>query len=811
MLAVHSDAPLIKRCRQKVLLLAGAGIERCLDAACQSLVDAAHDDQSIDTHQGMQDALERLKQCRPFIQSSFPMALDHAIVEALDTAGDKQPEPKSGLSELPSETELALLDDSALSHFVETSRLVQVVQPAVERALTRLDALMSSALDQPVVQPDLDPMRPEVLCHALMRVLDEHSGSTEVRRLWLRHVAKSYAKELNGLYEAVADLLEREGLQQAHYRVKLTEGGAGSAAAIVNAGSMATMPAGRHPPGGMPGIPGMISEVSPTGSMEPVGTPIPQEDLADEEVIRRRRAPMPQMSDLASPRALTPQPLLREFLYNRQLTQQYDTPLPPGYYAAVQRQLAQMTAASASLHNEAADHPTRAVTLEMSLPPQQWGQQIASPQARMSVVMELKAKAVQISQALGIDAVRTLLTQITADQRILALIREALVALEPALLRLALAEPRFLADNAHPARRLIEAIIEHSFKYNDESSSKFNIFAAPVRRAIRTLGAIAEPSGQDFDRTLKALQAGWQALDQAEQQAGEQGRRTIEFAQKRQELADKIAWDLSKRSDLVGAPRAVVNFLFKDWSLVIADAQLTDVRGGIDPGGYLSIVTNMLWSVKRDEILRDLPRLFDVLPQMMVTLRKGLDILNKDSHELQVLFDTLLNFHEPALKLRRMHNTVHKNATQEELIAILQLPKEQDLVRPGQLPSPEACAQPWLSRRECEAIGFINDGPDDPNPSSLARQPVKQRQGDWINLYFRRKWRRAKLAWISENGALYLFVGYGGRMHSMTRQTLENLLSSGQVCPLGNDMALDKAFKTIAIHAEPKRIGMQED
>jgi hypothetical protein len=821
MLAVHSDAPLIKRCRQEVLLLAGASIERCLGAACQSLVDAMHDDQSIDAHQGMQDALERLKQCRSFIQSSFPMALDHAIAEALDTTGDEQPKPENDTGERPSEIELALLDDSELSHFVEIARLVQVVQPVVERALSRLDALMSSALDQPVVQPDLDPMRPEVLCRALMRVLDEYSESTEVRRLWLRHLAKSYARELNGLYEAVANLLEREGMPQAQYRVKLTEGGAGPAmVAVVNAEPMApTMPAGQYPSGAAPVMSAAITRGFPARPMGTAGAQMPEEELSDEEAIRRRRAPMPQMSDLASPGALVPQALLHEFLYNRQLAQQYDVPLPQEYYAAVQRQLAQMAVAPVLPYDEAAqsgalataDHSARAVTLEMLLPLQHWGQQMASPRTRMSTVMELKARAAQISQALGIHVVRALLTQIAADQRILVPIREALVALEPALLRLTLAEPRFLADNVHPTRRFIEEIVQHSLKYNDEFSSKFNIFVAPVRHAIRTLDAITEPSGQDFEHTLEALRARWKALDEAEQRACEQGVRTMEFAQKRQELADKIAWDFSKRSDLAGAPRTVVNFLLKDWSLVIAHAQLTDVRGGIDPGGYLSIVSNMLWSVKCDEILRDLPRLFDVLPRVMAMLRKGLDILGKDTRESQALFDTLLHFHEPALKLRRMHSTLDKNATQEELIAILQLPKRQDLVIPDQLPSPEASTQPWLGRHEREAIGFIDQGPDNSDTSSSAGQPVKLREGDWVNLYFRRKWRRAKLVWISDSGVLYLFVGYGGRMHSMTRQTLEKLLSSGQVRPLEGDTALDEAFKIIATSAKPKRAGMKED
>jgi hypothetical protein len=589
---------------------------------------------------------------------------------------------------------------------------------------------------------------------------------------------------------------------------------------------------------------------------------------------------MPEMIHLASLRALTPQPLLLEFLYNRQLTQQYDMLLPQNYYATVQQQLAQIAATPmpsfdevAWLHEQtrlralaAVDRPARVVTPEMPLWSRQWGPQAASPQTRASAVMELKAKATQVSQALGIDAVRALISQIAADQRILAPVREALVALEPALLRLALAEPRFLGDNEHPARCLVVAIVQRSFQYNDEFSSKFKIFAGPVRKAIRALDAMAEPSAQDFEQALKALQTDWQALDQAEQRANERGQCTMAFAQKRQELADSIARDLSQRADLVGAPKVVVDFLFKDWSLVIAHAQLTDMHGEsgrIDPGGYLSIVTDLLWSVKSNQILQDLPRLLDIVPRMVAVLRKGLNMLDKDPREAQALFDILLHFHEPALKLRRMRGTIHKSTTQQELTAILQLPKEQDLVIPGQLPSPEAAAQPWLGQREQEAIGFIHDDPDnsdwawvtrqtalsgktgsgtkafsptventgkidqqnvgtkrmaasvmasaasasqDTDTQAMARaetQLTKLQQGSWSDLYSHRKWRRVKLTWISNNGTLFMFMSYGGRMHSMTRHTLERLLRLGQIRPLEGNAALDKTLKAIAVNTLP--------
>ena len=869
MLAVHSDAPLIKRCRQEALSLAAAMIERSLAAARDSLDEAAHNARSVAASQSAQDALDRLEHCRAALRSAFPAALDQAIAEALDTAANPPAERQHDSRDLPTETELALLDDSELSHFVESSRLVQVVQPVVEHALARFDSLMSSALAQPGVRPDLNPMRPQVLCGALMRVLDEQSDSTEVRRLWLLHFAKPYARELDGLYGAMGDLLEREGVPQANYRIRFTESAAGQV--VVAGAAVPVMSAPLVYPPGAPVMLGGYPAAFP-GAPDQAADTLLEDDLSDEEAIRRRRAPMPQVSELAGAAVLAPQAVMQAFLYNSQLAPQYEVPLPPDYYAAVQQQLAQlsaeMAAASAPFHDEAAWlRSPQAALAPMSQLPQPWSQQAASPLARQRIVIELKAQAARVSQALGIDAARVLVAQIAADECILAPVRQVLVELEPALLRLALAEPRFFGDEAHPALCFIEEIIQRSDNYNDsdQCAPEFEIFVELVRQTVQALDAIAKPAGDNFTRSLKALQAQWQEQDEGEQQARTRSQGAMEFAQRRQQLADKIARDLSLRSDLAGVPSVVADFLLKDWSLVIAHAQLTRGRRQLDPGGYLSIVTDLLWSVKRSEILRDLHRLFEVVPRVIATLRQGLEMLGKNPHESQALFDTLLRFHEPALKLRRIRNALNQGATLEKMTAALQLlPEDKDVIKPGQPPVVQAAEQPWLGLHEREATGFMDDAafddtdrisltglaalegetgiasmpqhlsgnteridelPTQPMPAQFSgvrpqgkaaagqeerdieaaarakAQLTRLQRGDRVDLRSQQRWQRAELTWISDNSSLYTFISRGGRMHSMTRHTLEKLLRSGHVRPWEGSAVLHKASKAITASA----------
>src|SRR5690606_3700626 len=112
------------------------------------------------------------------------------------------------------------------------------------------------------------------------------------------------------------------------------------------------------------------------------------------------------------------------------------------------------------------ERPARQVHGASPLSAERWGV-YAAPHERARVLLELKHQADQVSQAVGLDVVRKLVDQVARDPLLLAPVREAVVAMEPALLRLAMTEPRYFGQDDHPARRLIESVAQRSFRYND--------------------------------------------------------------------------------------------------------------------------------------------------------------------------------------------------------------------------------------------------------------------------------------------------------------------------------------------------------
>ncbi|MDO5693266.1 MAG: DUF1631 family protein [Pseudomonadota bacterium] len=698
MLSVSIQSPLLRRARQEASFLASSMLDRGIEVTVAVLEEAERASKSVPTRMLLGEAMATLLKRKAELRAAFPARLDEAVARALDAARGAGEAPARQAVSLD---ELALVEDTEVSRFVEASRLQQTVMPVVEEPLARLDSLMSSALGLPVVRADLNPLRPDVVCGALLDLLEAVPEEAEVRAQWVRYIAKPFARELKGLYEAVVKLLEEQGVEEARYRLKLTEGGALPAKA----------------PAPRPQALGGHREQAHGG-----GPAVGEAMASDADQLRQRRGLFPRMGDLAKSRPAVPQALMRDFLYRPQWVTENDEPLPAAYYEAVRAQAAAAQRMQAGRYDEMAaartheqaramsvvDRPARSVALEQSLSPEHWGD-AGSALERTRTLMELKAQATRISQALGLDAVRTLVEQVAGDERMLAPVREAFVAMEPALLRMAMADPRFFGDDHHPARRLVEGVAQRSFKYNDEYATDFEQFMAPVRQAVRALNAQARPQASDFATRLRAIEEEWRHQDDAEKQVHEPGLRSMHFAQERQALADKIASEFGLRSDLDGVPNIVVDFLFRDWSLVIAHAQLTDDRGQLDPGGYLAVVTDLLWSVKREAALRQPARLFQVVPGLVQTLRRGLDMLGKEPEETAAFFDALMRYHDPVLRLRRLRSA--RDAEASGLIpldvtdSVLASLPDTD-VAPLERPQPRAAEQPWLGRHELAAAGF---------------------------------------------------------------------------------------------------------
>ena len=805
-------SPLLDQCTLEVERCAPALLQRCIDAAVAAMQSAENASQSVEQRQRLAQAAWSLTKNRTALTRTYPHRLREAFVQADEEQGMTR---FVGMSD---SSMLQLVDDSAVSESLEAVRLLQNLLPMVEQVLPVLDARMSSLIGLNSVQVEKNPLRPSVFVRELRDLVVELESDAAVRSLWLQYMAPTLGRELAQLYEQIALLLQRANVQEASYRIRLvedTESGRGGESSGFTPIEMDQIGSGW----GAPGLRSGTGSGSSRGSVSETGS--------------GAQVSMQALGQARSPLGGT---VYQAFLQSRSAG--FDAPLDPSFYEQVDQALAQVDASAFAekpddddLAREqtryqdlpAVDRPAREVGIDSPLRADRWGA-YGQAHERTRVLLGLKQQAQQVSQAVGLDLVRKLVGQVARDPLLLAPVREAVVALEPALLRLALAEPRYFGEANHPARRLVEQVAQRSFRFNDEFADDFTAFAESLREAVNQLNAANTSDAAPFAQALEGLAARWRVEDSAEQIAHDEQLQALRFAQDRQELADQVAWEISMRPDVFNAPEVVLDFLYGSWSLVIASVQLRQAdKTNPDPSGYRAAVGTLLWSV-RPEILRQPKQVFEALPGLLRTLNAGLAMLGKPAEETQNFFDALIQLHQPLLNLRRTRAQSDAAHSGPALLA----PVEGDLAEPikrvvGNGERPVPAEQPWLTAQELVRAGFedagsipvengeasgksLLDGVQVPQTqaqeSELTEASVSAligqlRKSVRVDLFSKDVWIRAELVWASNRSTLFMFTSHGGRVHSMTLRSCEKLVRKRWLRLVATRAVVDAALKAV--------------
>lgn len=815
-------------------------IQRCVDHAVAELQGAEQHAASTQQRQDIAAAWRHLLLQRGAWSARYPKMLAAAFEEAVATDAAPAKEHDDDLSF----DALTLVDEGQIARQIESARLAQQLVAALDRPLADLDALMSSALGLPGIRPERNPLRPEIYAQVLRTMMGEVETDPGWPALWLRTMAQPLAQGLEQVYRNQAQLLTQARVQAAGYRVLGTPsrpaplapisapaplgpaGGAGAGAGTGGGASSGGSPAAGATQGSSGGFggSGAASNAGASNGSQGARGAASTDASANAGAARNGAAAQRSASDAAEARASGHAPLageapahaqpvpLRQFL----LRGMPSAPQAPGasYYAAVDAELRAVEsspeddtydpgAARRFAHMPSVDRPARHVGTDSPLPREVWGEYSGS-RARSLVRSRLKSRVRDLGQAYGLEVVRALVDQVAQDPRLLGPVREAIVGLEPSLLRLAMVAPRFFSDEEHPGRLLLERVAERSFKYNDEFSVEFQGFFVPVGQGFQRLNQVEEfEDAEPFRQLLATLQAGWAAQDTLDAEGEQRVVASVQFAERRHLEAQRIAMELRQREDLQGVPEPVQDFVLGTWALVIAHARLTETGQGLDPGGYLAVVTDLLWSVKRELTLHQPAHAFELIPRVLGKLRGGLAMLGQEPEESDSMFRTLETLHRPVLKLRARHR--HRD---------LAPPEPPPVATPARAKTePEG---PWMAQRELSKVGFedttpsnfavlaANDEPvSGPVPFESERVIAGLAVGSWVDLHSRQQWRRARLVWASERSTLFMFVSHGGQPHSMTRRTIQRLLQQNLLRPVDREAVVPRALASLGDHSMP--------
>jgi len=729
------------------------------------------------------EAMRLLLQHQADLRTQYPQALLAEFAQAIaGSPGQPSKEPAGALSF----DALELMGDDQVQESVELARAQQATGQAVESDLGGLNALVCAAQGLKSVQADRNPLRPEIYVRALRSVIADTGVSAAVRLRWMQYLGEALGPLLAADYKALIAMLRSQGVQAAGFSVTMS---ADTGAAQRGATGMHGAATGAAPGGmavGMAGAGGPLTAGGPGGA---AAAPT-QARMQTLLTVRQLRRLLSGEFDAGS-ESFDAQ-FTREFESSaREFPSAEFSPTVPAAFEVLQ-EMKQVDQVIQRLSERQAAPPT-----------------VAAPGSVAALREQLRRKA-GTGQALGLEVVSLMVDNIANDIRLLPEVQQAVRELEPALLRLALIDPRFFSDKRHPARRLLEELTQQSLAWQDPASAGFQAFIEPVRQAVEVLVTTAIEGPAPFAFALQTLEELWAEQHKRERRKRDKAVRTLMVAEQRNLLADKIARDLRQRAETAGAPRGIVYFIAGPWAQVIAQARLGNTSGGSDPGGYEDAVTDLLWSVMPETASANPSRLARLIPGLLEKLRDGLESIGFSRAKSTRFFEELMVLHARAGQ--PPGTMAPAGSPRERLEAQF---RDADAVGGGL----------WLAPSEAQQSGFL----DTQSPSALPKPIFAQTQqafgdtvahedeppapaeaapgalavldlqpGAWVELQADGRWVRCQLTWASPHGTLFMFTQADGTNHSMTRQSLVRLVSGGQLRVLAAHAVVDGALDAVA-------------
>ncbi|MDP3137899.1 MAG: DUF1631 family protein [Burkholderiaceae bacterium] len=776
--------PLYRACIEEAAARGRLLMERLVDSARKSLHAAAGAANDTYERTAMSEALRLLNKHESAMVARYPGLLHEVFTEAGNA--DKARNPANSLSF----DELELMDEAQVQETVEVARAQQMTSAEVDAQLATLNALICAAQGLKTVQADRNPLRPEAYMRALRSAVTGFEVAAAVRVRWLHHLGEALVQELGTVYAELSAMLRANGVAAAAYSVTqsidtLSNTGVGRGLAQgLGGGGTTTIVLQGHASGA--GTSAGASASSGSGSQKDILLTVNQ--------LRRLLA---GELDLNQPEKKSDgsfaERFRREFESSGEshsVRPEFNPTVPAAFEALQEMKQVDQVMKRLAERNKAGPAAARA----------------AARGPGGSTLEQLRRQAQGVGQSLGLEVVNLMVENIAADARLLPPVQQAVREVEPALLRLALIDPRFFSDKQHPARRLLEQMTQRSLAWDSADAPGFKAFLEPLGQAVEVLAQTPIEGPEPFEFALKVLEEAWGEQQRRERRQRERAMQVLLRAEQRNLLADKIAGEIQARPDAAVAPRVVVKFLCGPWSQVLAQARLTDQSVSVDPGGYRGLVTDLLWSALPDLTRNNPGRLTRLIPHLLAKLREGLRLIDYPSEKTAAFFDELMALHQEVLK--PAGDDAPPAAPRAR--ARLDVSLEQD-----------DAAGPWLAPAEAQHSGFMDTRMESPasshfqstRPAVDSHEPAAQAApvapvdvsqlpaitpGAWVELFVHRRWVRSQLTWASPHGTLYMFTSAGGGNHSMTRQTLDQMLAAGELRLISSQAVVDGALDAVA-------------
>ncbi len=777
---------------QRLKLAAREAAERTIESLGLAALAAAHAFQ----RDGLLAAQFELNRKSAVFILAFNDAFDERMVRELGNtpAPSTQPSPLSvshaGTPAAPTSWDaLTLVEDREVEAQISSERFGLEVVHSCEWELRELDAYVATLLAEAGGGRDRNPMRPEIVGHAMIRGVEAVSDRDDIRKVLSTEFSRSLGSLLRSTYGGIVSDLRKAGVQPLGLTVRQRLGGArdGGGADSQLGDSVFAGSTGDSRHGGRSHHGGHTTHGHPHGQAHGPssrhgynstrgGTPLGQVDPALMTLIRRL-----------------------------------------AYHDAYQ--------------------PTGGGSPEWATDGSDFGGGANDGFSRAPLANLIHAHRDELRQAstgavdhMVIDVIGFLFDQILSDPKVPPQMARLLARLQLPVLRAALGDSSFFSSRKHPVRRFVNRIASLGAAFEDFNDDTAREFLAKIRALVQEVVEGEFDQIEVYQQKLQTLETFVAEQSQREALAG--GGAAALLQEKEDELrlrqlyAERLAGELK---DVTG-PAFVRDFISRVWSQVLLRAA---AKGGAD--GPLAqklrrVGSDLMLSVQPKPTPAHRKAFLATLPKLMQDLTEGMNLIGWPEAQRRAFFGQLMPAHAEALKSAAVRQ-LDLNLMAKQVEGALQrpAPSTEELRAQASLPVlSDEVALPQLTPEEAQRVGLVDeasvnwDGQVDidlgaeaetPAPSSEPAAPGLPAMTDTAEptqglelvsniqigfayqMHLKDKWEKVRLAHVSPGRTFFMFTH--GKRHketvSLTHRMLSRLCETGRLRAFEQSTLIERA------------------
>lgn len=249
-----------------------------------------------------------------------------------------------------------------------------------------------------------------------------------------------------------------------------------------------------------------------------------------------------------------------------------------------------------------------------------------------------------------IDVVSMLFDFILEDKNIPDAAKAHIGRMQIPLLKAAIIDKEFFSANKNAARNLLNALAHAALGIIDESDPSSKKLLSEIERVVDTINNDFEDDLNLFDQQLEIFNA---FMEQHEQQEATVSNRIERRIKRKEDNALACQWVEDTIEEILQSkhlPDSINSLISGPWKKVMLNTYLNNGQDSDTWKNQVRFIDVLEWSIQPKHESLDRQKLANIIGQLVLTLRNGLQVIQTPAEEIQNILEQLEPFHLASIK-----------------------------------------------------------------------------------------------------------------------------------------------------------------